>query len=84
MLYKPVQLRREVFYTIKHIPLPKSGADGDYIPFSEMLGQPVTKEYRPSLQTKTSKQRKKLSVLACEEHTTNGSVWRVSNVVLEM
>ena len=75
MLCKPVQLPREVFDTIKHIPLPKPGADGHYLPFSEMLGQPITEEYRPSLQNKTSKQRKKsLPFYASVQHVKNAKL----------
>ena len=46
-------------------PLPKRGADGHYFPLSDLLGQPITEEYRPSLQQKS------LSSYASVQHVKN-------------
>ena len=68
---------------IKHIPVPKPGANGHYLPLSGLFGQPITEEYRPSLQQK-AKPTKSLYLCkcaACEKCTTIGAVRRVSNVM---
>ena len=84
-LCKPVRLPKEVFDKIKHISLPKPGADGHYFPFPDLLGQPITEEYRPPLQQKAKEETPVFlcKCAACEECTTNGAVRRVSNVALD-
>ncbi len=57
-LCKPVRLPREVFTTIKHLPLPKPGQDGHYLPLCDVLGTTITEEHRPSLQKKLLSIRK--------------------------
>ena len=54
---------------------PKPGDDGHYLPFSDMLGQPVTEEHRPSFQQKTSRQKKKsLPFYASVQHVKNAQL----------
>ena len=74
---KPVRLSKEVFDKIKHIPLPKPGEDGHYLPFSDVLGQPITEQYRPSLQQKA------LSSIAANLVTIHTTSLKVSPKVLD-
>ena len=72
-LCKPVRLPKEVFDKIKHIPLPKPGEDGHYLPFSDVFGQPITEQYRPSLQKKPPR-KKNLSFYASVQHVKNAQL----------
>ena len=55
-----------------HIPLPKPGADGHYLPSSDLLGQLITKEYRPYWQ-KAKLKKKSLSFYAWQ-HVKNAQL----------
>ena len=70
---RPIRLPPEVFQSIHFLPDPIPGEDGHYQQFSEVYGEAITKQHRPSLQP-SSREKKTLPFIASIQHVRNVNV----------